>query len=248
VCRRFVALCRDLKLFSQALIAIDGSKFKAVNTRDKNFTVGKIDKRQQQIEESIHRYLVALDTADRTQPAEFEARTTRLKGKIEQLRQQMRALDEVKVQVRGRPDGQLSKTDPDARSMATSGRGSGIVGYNVQVAVDAKHHLIVAHEVTNFGHDRVSLAPVAQAAREAMGKKRLRAIAGRASCWGLVSTSLGANMPRMCFVWDEDIASTNLLWASTNFLWRNSRANGAGKRPSMHVNVLSPLGNRNCVL
>src|SRR6478609_7810882 len=92
VCRRFIVLCRDLKLFSQALVAIDGSKFKAVNTRDKNFTAGKIDKRQLQIEESIHRYLVALDTADRTQPAEFQAKTTRLKGKIEQLRQQMRVL------------------------------------------------------------------------------------------------------------------------------------------------------------
>jgi transposase len=179
VCRRFVALCRDLKLISQALVAIDGSKFMAVNARDKNFTAGKIDKRQQQIEESIHRYVVALDAADRTQPAEFEAKTTRLKSKIEQLRQQMRVLDEVKVQVAANPDGQLSKTDPDARSMATSGRGSGMVGYNVQVAVDAKHHLIVAHEVTNLGHDRVSLAPVAQAAREAMGKKRLRAIADR---------------------------------------------------------------------
>jgi transposase len=175
VCRRFVALCRDLKLFSQALVAIDGSKFKAVNARDKNFTAGKIDKRQQQIEESIHRYLVALDTADRTQPAEFEAKTTRLKSKIEQ----MCVLDEVKVQVAAQPDGQLSRTDPDARSMATSGRGSGIVGYNGQVAVDTKHHLIVAHEVTNLGHDRVSLAPVAQAAREAMGKMRLRAIADR---------------------------------------------------------------------
>jgi transposase len=179
VCRRFVALCRDLKLFSQALVAVDGSKFKAVNTRDKNFTAGKIDKRQQQIEESIHRYLVALDTADRTQPAELEAKTTRLKDKINQLRQQMRVLDEVKAQLRSQPDGQLSMTDPDARSMATSGRGSGIVGYNVQVAVDAKHHLIVTHEVTNHGHDRASLAPVAQAARQAMGKKRLRAIADR---------------------------------------------------------------------
>jgi transposase len=179
VCRRFVTLCRELKLFSQALVAVDGRKFKAVNTRDKNFTPGKIQKRQQQIEESIHRYLVALDTADRTQPAELEAKTIRLKDKIEQLRQQMRVLDEVKQQLGSQPDGQLSMTDPDARSMATSGRGSGIVGYNVQVAVDAKHHLIVAHEVTNLGHDRESLAPIAQAAREAMGKKRLRAIADR---------------------------------------------------------------------
>lgn len=179
VCRRFVALCRDLRLFSQALVAIDGSKFKAVNTRDKNFTAGKIDKRQQQIEESIHRYLVALDTADRTQPAEFAARTSRLNDKIERLRQQMRVLDEVREKLKDQPDGQLSATDPDARSMATSGRGSGMVGYNVQIAVDAKHHLIVAHEVTNRGHDRDSLASVSQAAREAMGKKRLRAIADR---------------------------------------------------------------------
>ncbi|MGN6578736.1 MAG: IS1182 family transposase [Bordetella sp.] len=185
VCRRFVVLCRDLKLFSQALVAIDGSKFKAVNTRDKNFTVGKIDKRQQQIEESIHRYLVALDTADRTQPAEFEARTNRLKDKIERLRQQMHVLDEVKEKLKDHPDGQLSMTDPDARSMATSGRGSGMVGYNVQMAVEAKHHLIVAHEVTNRGHDRDSLAPMAQAAREAMGKKNLRAIADRGYYSGL---------------------------------------------------------------
>lgn len=185
VCRRFVVLCRDLKLFSQALVAIDGSKFKAVNTRDKNFTVGKIDKRQQQIEESIHRYLVALDTADRTQPAEFEARTNRLKDKIERLRQQMHVLDEVKEKLKDHPDGQLSMTNPDARSMATSGRGSGMVGYNVQMAVEAKHHLIVAHEVTNRGHDRDSLAPMAQAAREAMGKKNLRAIADRGYYSGL---------------------------------------------------------------
>lgn len=150
-----------------------------MNTRDKNFTTGKIDKRQQQIEESIHRYLMALDTADRTQPAEFEAKTTRLKDKIGHLRQQMRTLDEIKDKLKDQPDGQLSMTDPDARSMATSGRGYGVVGYNVQVAVDAKHHLVVAHEVTNHGHDRDSLAPMALAAREAMGAKRLRAIADR---------------------------------------------------------------------
>jgi hypothetical protein len=102
-----------------------------------------------------------------------------LKDKIEQLRQQMRVLDEVKAKLGSQADAQLSMTDPDARSMATSGRGSGIVGYNVQVAVDAKHHLIVAHEVTNLGHDRASLSPVAQAAREAMDKKRLRAVADR---------------------------------------------------------------------
>lgn len=179
VCRRFVVLCRDLKLFSQALVAIDGSKFKAVNTRDKNFTMGKIDKRQQQIEESIQRYLTALDTADRTQPVELEAKTTRLQDKITMLRKQMQALDEVKEQLKEQPDKQLSTTDPDARSMATSGRGSGMVAYNVQVAVDAKHHLIVAHEVINQGHDRSALASITLAARRAMGKRKLQAIADR---------------------------------------------------------------------
>lgn len=179
ICRRFVMLCRDLKLFSQAVVAIDGSKFKAVNSRDCNFTTGKIDKRQEQIEESIQRYLSALETADRTQPVELKAKTERLQDKITRLRQQMRELDAVKEQLKTQPDGQISRTDPDARSMATSGRGSGMVAYNVQVAVDAKHHLIVAHEVTNAGSDRAQLSPMAQAAREAMGKKRLRAIADR---------------------------------------------------------------------
>ena len=151
VCRRFVELCRDLKLFSQALVAIDGSKFKAVNSRDRNFTPGKIDKRQQQIEESIQRYLNALETADRTQGVETEAKTERLQEKIKRLRLQMRQLDELKKELPNHPDGQLSLTDPDARSMTSHGRGTGTVGYNVQAAVDAKHHLIVAHEVTNVG-------------------------------------------------------------------------------------------------
>ncbi len=171
--------CRELKLFSQALVAIDGSKFKAVNTRDRNFTEGKVDKRQKQIEESIQRYLNALETADRTQPAELEAKTTRLQDKIARLREQMRNLDQIKEQLKTQPDGQLSMTDPDARPMATSGKGSGMVGYNVQVAVDAKHHLIVSHEVTNSGSDRAQLSPMAKAARDAMGKTRLRAVADR---------------------------------------------------------------------
>jgi chromosome segregation ATPase len=124
----------------------------AVNTRDRNFTEGKVDKRQKQIEESIQRYLNALETADRTQPAELEAKTTRLQDKIARLREHMRNLEQIKEQLKTQPDGQLSMTDPDARSMATSGKGSGMVGYNVQMAVDAKHHLIVAHEEDDEGN------------------------------------------------------------------------------------------------
>ena len=179
VCRRFIELCRDLKLFSEALVAIDGSKFKAVNSRDRNYTPGKIDKRQQQIQESIQRYLDALETADRTQPPDLEAKTERLKDKIDGLRRRMRQLDRTKGQLQRQPDGQLSLTDPDARSMTSHGKATGVVGYNVQAAVDAKHHLIVAHEVTNVGSDRAQLSLMAQAARDAMGKTTLKAVADR---------------------------------------------------------------------
>jgi transposase len=117
VCRRFVELCRELRLFSQAIVAIDSSKFKAVNSRDRNFTPGKVDKRQQQIEQSIERYLAALETADRTQPAEVEAKTERLREKIKTLREQMRRMDAIREELKRQPEEQLSLTDPDARSM-----------------------------------------------------------------------------------------------------------------------------------
>ncbi len=165
---------------------VDGSKFKAVNARDRNFTPNKIKKRQEQIEESIKRYLDAVDTADRTlSGAELQAKTDHLQDKLKTMRDQMRRMKRIEQRLKHEPDEQLSLTDSDARSMATSGRGSGIVGYNVQTAVDTKHHLIVAHEVTNEGHDRTQLAPMAVAAREAMGKQKLLAIADRGYFSGL---------------------------------------------------------------
>jgi transposase len=179
VCKRFVALCRQLNLFSQAVVAIDGSKFKAVNNRDKNFTPHKLEQRMKQIDESIERYLNALDTADRTQPADLEARTTHLQEKLAKLKKQMHYLRDIEQQLKQQPDQQLSLTDPDARSMATSGRGTGMVGYNVQTAVETQHHLIVAHEVTNVGHDRTQLSKMALQSREALGADDLEAIADR---------------------------------------------------------------------
>lgn len=179
VCKRFIAMCRQLKLFSQAIVAIDGSKFKAVNSRDRNITPGKLDRRQEQVEKSIQRYLDALETADRTQPAEEEAKTERLQEKIAKLRDQMRKLDDMREELKSVPGGQVSSTDPDARSMATTAQGSGMVGYNVQAAVDAEHHLIVAHEVTNIGNDRAQLAKMAKAARQELGTAGLQAFADR---------------------------------------------------------------------
>jgi len=111
VCRRFVQLCRELKLFTQAIVAVDSSKFKAVNSRDRNFTPGKVDKRQEQIEQSIQRYLTALETADRTQPADVDAKTERLREKINTLRQQLRRMDTIREKLKQQPDEQISLTD-----------------------------------------------------------------------------------------------------------------------------------------
>ena len=177
VCSRFIGLCRELKLFSQAIVAIDGSKFKAVNNGDNNFSNGKIEGRKRQIEQSIQRYLDTLETADRTQPAEVEVKTKRLKEKIELLRLQMQKLEQIQEQIKEQPDGQISTVDPDSRVMIS--KGQGVVGYNVQAAVDTQNHLIVAHEVTNIGNDRAQLSKMAQAAKQEMAADNLQALADR---------------------------------------------------------------------
>ena len=179
VCREFVVLCRSLNLFSEAIVAIDGSKFKAVNNRDKNFTDHKLKARMQQLEESIARYLADLDRADRDPTLVTEARAEHLKQKVETVKAEMQRLKQIGKQMAAAPDGQVSLTDPDARSMATSGHRTGVVGYNVQTAVDAKTHLIVTHEVTNLGSDRSQLSSIAKQTREAMGVEKLTALADR---------------------------------------------------------------------
>lgn len=179
VCREFIVLCRRLELFSQAIVAIDGSKFKAVNNRNRNFTVTKMKRRLEQIEESFSRYLGQLDTADRAEPALAEAKTEHLKEKIIKLGEETTRLQSVEEQRLQCPDQQVSLTDPDARAMAASGRGTGTVGYNVQTAVDSQHHLILAHEVTNVGHDRGQLFNMSKQAREATSIKELKVVADR---------------------------------------------------------------------
>src|SRR6478752_7416989 len=154
VCAQFVALCRKMGLLAKASVAIDGSKFKAVNSRDNNFTKGKMERRLAQIEESVARYLSQLDTADRQTAAgeapseELVARTARLKEKLIKLEEEVKRLKAIEKVMLAAPDQQVSFTDPDSRSMATSGRGSGMVGYNVQAAVDTTNNLIVANEET----------------------------------------------------------------------------------------------------
>src|SRR5688572_6611514 len=180
VCARFVDLCRQMGLLATTSVAIDGSKFKAVNNRDRNFTRAKVERRRAQLEESVARYLSQLDTADRHEPTEALAtKTERLKEKLAKLKEEMAKLATIEAQMLASPDQQVSLTDPDSRSMATSGRGSGVVGYNVQVAVDTKHHLIVVHDVINVGNDRAQLARIAKEAKAILEAENLDVVADR---------------------------------------------------------------------
>jgi transposase len=180
VCVRFVELCRRMGFLATASVAIDGSKFKAVNNRDKNFTRAKVERRRAQLEESVARYLSQLDTADRQEPSEvLAAKTSHLKEKLAKIEVEMERLKQLEAQMLAAPDQQISLTDPDSRSMATSGRGSGVVGYNVQVAVDTEHHLIITHEVTNVGNDLSQLSHVAKQAKDTLQTDRLEVVADR---------------------------------------------------------------------
>lgn len=180
VCAQFIEVCRRLGLLNKASIAVDGSKFKAVNNRDKNFTKAKVERRRKQLEESVARYLSQLDTADLQESSTaITLKRIRLKDKLEKLHSEMEKLDVIEKQMLASPDEQISLTDPDSRSMATSGRGSGVVGYNVQTAVETEHHLIIHHEVTNVGSDRSQLASTAKAAKAVLVVDKLEAVADR---------------------------------------------------------------------
>lgn len=179
VCREFIVLCRRWNLFTEATVAIDGSKFKAVNHRDRNFTSGKMATRMALVEQSITEYLEQLDRMDRRETPRSPRKAARLKERIASLKDEMRRLEGLKAVMQASPDGQVSLTDPDSRSMASQGKGTGIVGYNVQTAVETKNHLIVAHEVTNVGSDRHQLTRMAEQAREAIGATEITALADR---------------------------------------------------------------------
>ena len=178
-CRQFVEMCRQFGLVASVTVAVDGSRFKAVNTRDKNFTPGAIRRRMEQVDASIERYLVQLEAADRLEEGAPVPIAGRLTERIDALRRRMRGLQAMEKRVAAEPDRQVSLTDPDARAMATHGKGTGLVGYNVQTAVDTDSHIVVAHEVTNIGHDRTQLANMSRQAKEAVGAETLTVLADR---------------------------------------------------------------------
>ena len=177
-CRQFVVLCRNLGLLAGE-IALDGSKFKAVNSHERNFTRAKLAKQMAKVEASIAGYLEALDQADQTEDESTPARVEKLQDKIATLRERMQALQAIGEQLEASSDQQVSLTDPDARAMVTSTNPRGIVGYNVQAALDTQHHLIVAHEVTNVGPDRHHLTSMASQAQDALQTEELTVLADR---------------------------------------------------------------------
>ncbi len=176
VCLEFVGVCRELQLFSATLVAIDGSKFKAVNSRDKNFTRRSVKIRIKRTQANIDRYLAKLDAVDKEEPEIATVTAAELKQKIASMEAKMDELKDYETEVEAHPDQQVSVTDPDSRSMKKAGGGS-IVGYNVQTAVDSKHHLIAVHEVTTATSDRSQLSSMAGKAGEVLGAKTLTVIA-----------------------------------------------------------------------
>jgi len=179
-CAQFVELCRRIGTLTGDCIAIDGSKFKAVNNRDKNFTKGKIASRLAHLEADVERYITEMVRLDRQEEGEVRAeRFASLAQRYGRLKQEIERLKAMDTALADAPDGQISLTDPDARAMATSARNSGLVGYNAQCAVDTETHIIVAHDVTNKGFDRDQLSPMAVAAKAALGRDELHALADK---------------------------------------------------------------------
>jgi transposase len=174
-CRTFIGLCREMNMFTDAIVAIDGSKFKAVNSKENNYTPKKLQFHIERVEKHINEYLKQLDDADKEEEKSIDE--TPVKEKIDWLQKRLSELKALEVQVNSHPEKQLSTTDPDSRLLKTQGM-TRAVCYNVQSAVDTKHHLIVAHEVTNKP-DRGQLCQVAKAVQIALGTKAVTVIADK---------------------------------------------------------------------
>lgn len=181
VCQQFVALCRNIKLLDSDIVAIDRSRFKAVNSKAKSYTRGKLKQKLSEIDKAIERYLMELDRADdaleKTGSTVPASQITRASRKLAHLQKEAQRYRLIEDRMDATVETQVSLSDPDAKSMTTTPRMPKVIGYNVQTAVEAKHHLIVAHEVTTFGYDRDALSTMALAARDAMRADKIEAIA-----------------------------------------------------------------------
>jgi CheY-like chemotaxis protein len=174
VFRQFVLLCKGLGLVGGELVALDGSKFKAVNSGERHFTGKKLERRLKELDHKVERYLDELDRSDGLEedsPVDKED----LKQKIEKLKERKGRYEELLKELKSTGQSQVSLTDPDSRAMALTPRGE--VSYNVQTAVDQKHHLIVAQEVTNEVLDNHQLFTMADRTRQSLGQKELQVVA-----------------------------------------------------------------------
>ncbi len=174
-CRAFIGVCRQLNMFTDVIVAIDGSKFKAVNSKENNYTPKKLQFHIARVEKHIDEYLKQLDDSD--QEDEKVIDETPIKEKIDWLKKRLCELKALEEEVNHHPEKQLSTTDPDSRLMKTQGMTRSVC-YNVQTAVDTKHHLIVAHEVTNKP-DRGQLYATGKQAQAALGQKTITVIADK---------------------------------------------------------------------
>ena len=177
VCRAFTQFCRELDLFGGELVAIDGSKFKAVNNKGRNFTDRRLKRAMKDIEKKIDAYLDELDENDENEPDEHKPSAEELKEKIKTLRERMKKYKGLQKQMKESGESQISLTDPDSRSMPLAGGPRTQVSYNVQVSVDEKHKLILDHAVTNQVTDRSLLSQMAKRARQALGVDELDVLA-----------------------------------------------------------------------
>jgi transposase len=178
VCRQFTLFCRQLDLFGGELVAIDGSKFKAHNAKGRNFTHKKLKRHIKDLEKKIDEYLEELDQADEEEKdLPDKPNADQLREKIEAMKRRQAELREIEQQMKDSGQSQISLTDPDSRAMPVGGGEATLVAYNVQLSVDAKHKLIVDHEVTNDVTDLGLLSQMAKRAKEALGADEIDALA-----------------------------------------------------------------------
>ena len=175
VFRQFTVLCQGLDLFGGELVAIDGSKFKAVNSTQRNFSRGKLEKKIQEMDEKIEGYLQEMDRADQAEDDSTAVSAEGLKEKIDALKGRKGRYGELLRALERSGETQISLTDPESRVMPKTPRGD--VSYNVQVAVDSQHHLMVEQEVTNAVIDSSQLFAMAKRAKEMLGTERLNVVA-----------------------------------------------------------------------
>jgi transposase len=173
--REFVLLCAKLKLFGAELVFVDGSKFRAVNSKDRNFTKGKLKALLSRIDAQIEGYLAEVETQDAAEAEKPGATDAQLAEKLKALRERKERYEDLQKRLEESGESQVSLTDADSRLMKSQGDMK--VCFNAQIAVDAKHHLIVADDVTNEVNDEWQLAPMALAAKEALGVETLEVAA-----------------------------------------------------------------------